>query len=221
MSRSKRIFDVVVSSILLLATAPVSLAAAAAVKLSSPGPVIYRAPRAGLHGHLFEMFKFRTMRIGLDDPNRRVTEVGDPRITAVGQILRRSKVDEIPQLANVLLGQMSIVGPRPEDIDIVRNHYTDEQRRTLEVRPGIASLAELQWYPDMTYHDPPPEGVSTQQWYVERHMPVELEESLRYIENQSLWMDLGIVARLAFMTVWYTFAKPPLRPLDNTGEPVR
>lgn len=215
MGFSKRLFDIVVASALLLITAPISAVAALAVKLTSPGPVFYRAPRAGVNGEEFDMFKFRTMGVGLDSVDQRVTAANDVRITPVGKLLRRSKLDEIPQFINVIKGQMSVVGPRPEDIDIVRNHYTDRQRRTLDVRPGIASLAELRWYPDLTYHDPPPSDEQTQEWYIERHMPAELEESLHYVEQQSLWLDLTIVARLAWMTLRYTFSDPPRQPLET------
>lgn len=210
---AKRTFDLVVASVLLVLSAPISMLSAFLVKVTSPGPVIYRAPRAGRGGTEFAMFKFRTMRTGLDDADRRVTELNDSRITPVGSLLRKTKVDEIPQLVNVLRGEMSIVGPRPEDVGIVEEHYTERQRRTLDVRPGISSYAELRWYPDLTYHDPPPADVSIQEWYVARHLPAELEESLRYIEDQSIALDISVLLRTVWNVVRYSFIDPPKRSL--------
>lgn len=220
---TKRIFDVAVAALLLLVTAPVLLLSAIAIKLTSPGPIFYRAKRAGLHGELFHMLKLRTMRIGLDSVDKRVTEANDSRITPVGAILRKCKFDELPQFWNVLKGEMSVVGPRPEDWDIVQNHYTERQMRTLDVRPGIASYAEVRWYPDLTYHDPPPANVPMQLWYVERHMPVELEESLRYVEEQSLWLDMKIIFQIARNVLLYSVVQPEKQPVfdDATLEPIR
>lgn len=205
---TKRAFDVIVATILLILTAPLIGVSALAIKLTSQGPLFYRARRAGMHGTLFQMLKLRTMRTGLDSVDRRVTEENDNRITRVGAILRKCKLDELPQLWNVLLGDMSIVGPRPEDWEIVQNHYTERQRRTLSVRPGIASYAEVRWYPDLIYHDPPPPDVAMQTWYVERHMPAELEESLRYVEEQSLWLDIKIMFQIARNVLLYSVTQP-------------
>lgn len=205
---TKRIFDIVVASLLLVATAPLIAASAIAIKLTSPGPVFYRAKRAGLHGELFYMLKLRTMRIGLDSVDKRVTEANDSRITLVGAVLRKLKLDELPQFWNVLKGDMSIVGPRPEDWDIVQNHYTERQIQTLAVRPGIASYAEVRWYPDLIYHDPPPPHISMQEWYVERHMPVELEESLRYVDEQTLWLDIKIMVQIVRNILLYSVVQP-------------
>jgi lipopolysaccharide/colanic/teichoic acid biosynthesis glycosyltransferase len=216
---SKRVFDLFVASALLIATAPLAAVAAALVKATSRGPVLYRASRAGRDGQEFAMLKFRTMRTGLDAVDRRVTAPDDDRVTPVGALLRRTKLDELPQLINVLRGDMSVVGPRPEDIEIVRRHYTDRQRRTLEVRPGIASSAELRWYPDLTHHDPPPPGMPMQEWYISRHLPAELEESLTYLERRNLLLDLSIVARLAWNTVRYAFGEPPRQPFTPVAAP--
>ena len=214
----KRSFDMVISIIALLLTLPLLVICAVAVKLASPGPILYRAKRAGLDGKLFYMVKFRTMRVGEDRVDRRVTAENDDRITPVGAILRKCKLDELPQFWNVLHGEMSIVGPRPEDWDIVQNHYTLEQRRTLEVRPGIASYAEVIWYPDLTYHDPPPDGVPIQAWYIERHMPAQLNESLRYVEEQNLWLDLKIITQTALNILIRSWLPPKRRPLEPGSE---
>ena len=211
----KRIFDVVFALCALLVTWPLILTGALAVKLTSPGPAFYRAKRAGLGGKPFDMFKLRTMYVGTDTPNRRMTAVGDERITPVGPFLRKLKIDELPQFWNVVCGEMSIVGPRPEDWGIVEGYYTSEQRRILEVRPGIAALADVLWYPDLTYHDPPPEGVPIQEWYLKRHIPVQVAEGLRYVEQQNLLFDLKILAQMIFCVLVYSWQPPQKRPLSG------
>ena len=210
----KRLFDVVFAVCALLATWPLILIGALAVKLTSPGPAFYRAKRAGLAGKPFEMLKLRTMRVGLDTADRRVTAENDERITPVGALLRKFKIDELPQFWNVLRGDMSIVGPRPEDWDIVERYFTPEQRRTLEVRPGIASPVDVRWYPDMTYHDPPPAGVPIQEYYLRRHMPVQLAEALRYVEQQSLLLDLKVIGQTIFCVVVRSWLPPKKQPLS-------
>jgi lipopolysaccharide/colanic/teichoic acid biosynthesis glycosyltransferase len=209
----KRLFDVVFSVCALLVSWPLILMGAVAVKMTSPGPAFYRARRAGLGGRPFDMFKLRTMRVGTDTPDRRVTAERDDRITPVGRLLRKSKIDELPQFWNVLRGDMSIVGPRPEDWDIVEQYYTTEQRRTLEVRPGVVSPADVRWYPDLTYHDPPPAGVSIQEWYLMRHMPAQLAEALGYVEQQNMLIDLRVIVRTIFCVLVHSWLPPRKRPL--------
>ena len=116
-----------------------------ASRLDSPGPVFYKATRVGKDGRLFGMYKFRTMR---NDDGPRVTARDDPRITRIGRILRETKLNELPQLFNVLKGEMGLVGPRPEDPEFVA-HYSPEERRVLSVRPGITSLATIAYFDDM------------------------------------------------------------------------
>ena len=210
----KRLFDIFCASFALLVSGPLILVGALAVKLTSPGPAFYRAKRAGLRCRPFDMLKLRTMYVGTGTPDRRVTAEGDDRITPVGAFLRKLKIDELPQFWNVLLGEMSIVGPRPEDWDIVDRYYTPEQRRMLEVRPGIAALADVRWYPDLTYHDPPPADVPVQEWYLRRHMPAQVAEGLRYIEHQSLLFDLKILAQTVFCVLVYSWHPPKKQPLS-------
>jgi len=220
----KRAFDVVAAGGVLLLASPFLLLAAALVKLSSPGPVFYRAPRAGRHGVRFHMLKFRTMRVGGDAIDRRVTEAVDPRITRVGAWLRKSKLDELPQLWNVLRGEMSIVGPRPEDWDIVQNHFTAAHHRMLETRPGIACSAETRWYPDLTWHDPPPPGVPIQQHYVARHMPAQVAEGIRYADRQSFALDVQILLQTAYCVLvrsWWPQRPCPLTAADMQIDPPR
>jgi lipopolysaccharide/colanic/teichoic acid biosynthesis glycosyltransferase len=211
----KRPFDMVVAACVLIVTSPLILLGAIAVKLGSPGPVFYRAQRAGKGGRPFEMLKLRTMRVGLDASDRRVTEVNDARVTPVGQLLRKTKIDELPQLWNVLRGDMSIVGPRPEDWEIVQRYFTPEQRRVLEVRPGIASPVDVEWYPDLTYHDPLPPDVPMQEHYVRRHMPLQVDSALRYISKPSLLLDLKVIGQLIYCVVVYSWRSPRKRPLPR------
>jgi lipopolysaccharide/colanic/teichoic acid biosynthesis glycosyltransferase/glycosyltransferase involved in cell wall biosynthesis len=210
----KRIFDVLFSVGVLLVTWPAILIGILTVALTSPGPAFYRAKRAGLGGRPFTMFKLRTMRIGPDAPDRRITEGKDDRITPVGRVLRKFQIDELPQFWNVLRGEMSVVGPRAEDWDIVRQHYTSEQRRTLDVRPGIVSPADITWYPNLTYHDPPPPGISAQEYYLQRHMPLQLAECLRYVEHQSLLLDLKVIGQTAFCVLVQTWLPPRRKPVS-------
>lgn len=144
--------------------------------------------------------------------HRRITEPHDERITPAGAIIRKTKVDEFPNFWNVLRGDMSIVGPRPEDYDIVQNHYSPEQRRVLNVQPGICSPEIVEWYPEIIYHDPAPDGVSAQEWYVERHVPVLVAAGLRYGQELSFRRDLKVIAQTFACIVRYSFFSPKRRP---------
>lgn len=209
----KRLFDILVASVALVLTFPLILIGGIAVKLTSPGTIFYAASRAGQDGRRFTMFKLRTMRSGTDSPHSRVTAQHDERVTPVGSILRKFKIDELPQFWNVLRGELSIVGPRPEDWEIVQRHFTERQRKIFQVRPGITSLATVRWYPDLTYHDPPPTDVAIQDWYVERHLPVHVSEEIRYIEQQSFWLDFKILAETAFCVLLRSWIPPRQKPL--------
>lgn len=213
----KRIFDIVFAAFVLLVTSPVIVLCLIAVKLTSQGPVFYRAKRAGLGGRSFYMLKIRTMHAGADTPNRRITEIQDDRITVVGSLLRRFKIDEIPQLWNVLRGDMSIIGPRPEDYDIVIRHFTAQQKRMLTVRPGVASPVDVRWYPDLTYHDPPRDGVAIQEWYLERHLPVQLAEGLHYVDRQCLLLDLKVLVQTVFCVLVHSWLPPKQRNLSQAA----
>jgi lipopolysaccharide/colanic/teichoic acid biosynthesis glycosyltransferase len=217
----KRLLDVIIAVGALVVTGPLILVGALAVKLSSRGPAFYGAKRAGLAGQSFIMFKLRTMRVGTDSPDRKVTEAQDDRLTGVGQWLRKFKIDELPQLWNVLRGDMAIVGPRPEDWEIAQQYYTAEQRRVLDVRPGIASLADVRWYPDLTYHDPAPPGVPIQEHYLKRHLPVQVAEALRYVERQSLLLDVQVILRLIFCVLIRSWLPPARQPIPAELWPAR
>src|SRR5437870_10188405 len=140
---AKRLFDIVFSLLGLGILWPVLLISAAGMGLTSRGPILYRARRVGRNGEEFTMHKFRTMHHGDGGRSRAVTAARDPRVFAFGSVLRRLKLDELPQLFDVLRGKMSFVGPRPEDPRIVREHYTTWHLETLRVRPGLASPGSI------------------------------------------------------------------------------
>jgi len=174
----KRLFDVLVSGFLLLLAAPFMMLIALAIKLDSPGSVIYKQERAGRFGELFKMYKFRSMVSGADKIGEYFTMPGDARVTKVGAFLRKSSLDELPQLVNVLTGDMSLVGPRP-DVAAQRDYYTDEEwtlRHTL--RPGITGLAQATVRSDTT---------------IEERKALDLE----YVKKSSLFYDLIIIMKTA------------------------
>jgi len=187
---AKRTFDVAASAVALLILAPVILAVAVVIPLVSPGPALYRARRVGRNGELFTMFKFRTMHEGSGGSS--VTTEDDPRVFPLGRWLRRLKIDELPQLLNVLKGDMSVVGPRPEDPEVVARHYTPAQRETLSVRPGLTSPGSIYYY--LSGEDTL-SGEEAERDYLERIMPKKLAFDLRYVEEASLANDLRVIWR--------------------------
>jgi len=188
---SKRLFDVLAAACGLLLLAPVLLAIALWIRLDSPGPALFRQQRVGRHGRLFNIYKFRTMADRPDD-GRQLTVGGDPRITRAGRFLRRTKLDELPQLLNVLEGTMSLVGPRPEVPRYVDRYPPAVRQTVLSVAPGITDLAAILFKDenDILGHAPDPERA-----YVETILPVKLEYYQRYVHERSFWLDLSILFR--------------------------
>ena len=144
---AKRAFDVVLSLVGLVLLSPLLAALGVGIKLNSPGPVFYRGLRAGRHGTPFRIFKFRSMVVNAEKIGGPSSSADDPRITRVGDLLRRYKLDELPQLLNVVKGEMSLVGPRPEVVQEVLL-YTDEEKRLLDVRPGMTDWG---WNPSIPH----------------------------------------------------------------------
>ncbi|MGC8838816.1 MAG: sugar transferase [Anaerolineae bacterium] len=190
----KRVFDVVVSALVVIIALPLWAAVAVAIKLDSSGPVFHRARRIGKDGRPFTLYKFRTMVEGADAQGPRITRRDDPRITRVGRFLRRMKIDEMPQLLNVLKGEMSIVGPRPEDPRYVA-HYTPEQRRVFAVRPGMASPAFIKYRHEEELLAAL--GGDLEEAYLQHILPDKLQMDLDYIARQSFGYDLAILAQAA------------------------
>jgi len=202
----KRAFDVMVSALVILIALPLWAAVAVAIKLDSPGPVFYRAQRIGRNGRPFTLYKFRTMITDADTRGPGITRCDDPRITRVGRFLRRMKIDEMPQLLNVLKGEMSIIGPRPEDPRYVA-HYTPEQRRVLSVRPGMASPAFIKYRHEEEILAAA--GDHLEQIYLTEILPDKLRMDLEYIEQQSLLFDLIVLARAALSLFTSTKTQRP------------
>ena len=187
----KRTFDVFCAGAALLVFAPALVALAFTIKVTSSGPVFYRGLRVGRGGVPFRIFKFRSMVVNAETIGGSSTADDDPRITGVGRFLRKTKLDELPQLLNVLIGDMSVVGPRPE----VRHYvdmYTEEEKAILTVRPGITDWASL-WNPDegavLAGSDDPERD------YLEKIRPQKLKWQLEYVRRRSLWIDLRIIAQ--------------------------
>jgi lipopolysaccharide/colanic/teichoic acid biosynthesis glycosyltransferase len=196
---AKRLFDIIFASLGLLLSAPLFGVIAAAIKLSSKGPLFYVAPRAGRYGVPFGQLKFRTMRIGADRAGA-FTAKNDSRIFPAGRILRLFKLDELPQLWNVLRGDMSFVGPRPEEINIVSTCYTPDQRRVLDVPPGLTGLPQVRFFPELSIIAT--DGMDPQEHYREVILPMRLDMDLEYVSRQSFWFDLYLIAWTAWLILF-------------------
>ncbi len=181
-SRRKRALDVLVAALALALSAPAIALAIAAIRLGSRGHPIYRQRRVGRDGHPFEVYKLRTMVSGAEHIGLGMAvDEGDERITRVGALLRRTSIDELPNLVNVIRGEMSLVGPRPT-LQVQVDRYTDRQRRRLDARPGITGWAQVN-------------GRATLPW------PERIELDLWYLEHASLGLDLRILLLSARMAV--------------------
>jgi lipopolysaccharide/colanic/teichoic acid biosynthesis glycosyltransferase len=188
----KRAFDLLVSFLALVILSPVLLGIGLLVRLTSPGPALHRAVRIGRNGVPFTLYKFRSMVSGAEKQGPGITGANDARITPVGRALRRTKLDELPQLYNVLRGDMSLVGPRPEDPHYVA-FYTPEQRQVLSVRPGITSQASV----DFRHEESLLTGADQEKQYIEVFMPAKLALDLDYVRHVSVWRDLAIIFHTA------------------------
>jgi lipopolysaccharide/colanic/teichoic acid biosynthesis glycosyltransferase len=188
---AKRCFDFLVAVILLLVLLPLLLLIALAVAVGSGPPVIYRAQRVGRGGKQFAMFKFRTMVAGSAGPA--ITRESDPRITRVGAVLRRTKLDELLQLVNVLRGEMSLVGPRPEDPRFVAM-YTPEQREVLTIRPGITSPAAIRYRHEEALLTTGADE-NFEEVYATTLMPAKLALDLDYAHRRNFWLDIALLCQ--------------------------
>lgn len=188
-----RVVDLALASMGLVASAPLLAGLALAIKLDSPGPVLFRQTRVGRNRRPFSLLKLRTMRVEQPRDAPQVTAAGDPRITRVGALLRRSKLDELPQLWNVLRGEMSFVGPRPEVPRYVER-YRPEWRPLLEVRPGLTDEASLRFRDEERLLEL---AQDRDRAYVEVVMPIKLELALAGVSAASTLHDLGVLARTA------------------------
>jgi lipopolysaccharide/colanic/teichoic acid biosynthesis glycosyltransferase len=183
----KRLLDLTISAILLIALSPFLLLIGIAIKIDSKGPIFYRQERIGRGFRPFRIYKLRTMVVGADRNGPLITTSGDSRLTRIGQLLRKRKLDEVPQLLNVLLGQMSLVGPRPEVRPYVERFRRDYET-ILSVRPGITDLASLKYINE--------ESVLAANWeeeYLTHILPDKILLAKRYSQQSSMMLDLGIL----------------------------
>lgn len=206
-----RLRDVVASGLGLVLLSPLLLAVAIAILLDSPGPVFFRQTRVGLHGRHFRIHKFRTMRVDAAGPA--VSATGDSRVTRVGRLLRRSKVDELPQLIDVLRGEMSLVGPRPEVPEYVSLWPDDLRPVILSVRPGITDPAtvHLRAEADILAQTTDPERV-----YKEELLPLKTREYARYVRTRSFVGDLKTIAATLAAILLPGLAPRPSESLKET-----
>jgi len=190
---SKRLFDILLSGIAIILSAPLWLIAAIGIASSSPGPIFYYATRIGRGGAPFRMAKFRTMTVGTASQSE-ITAPRDIRVFPFGRVIRLLKIDELPQLINIVRGEMSIVGPRPESDIIVSKHYTDWMRQTLRVAPGLTSVGALFGY---SYGNELIDPARPEESYVERMLPAKLALERAYLDRATLSADIAYIIRTA------------------------
>ena len=185
----KRLFDLLLSSVGLVLLSPVILVLAFLIKLHDRGPVFYRGERVGRGGTIFRIYKFRSMVVNAEKTGVSSTTKEDPRVTPIGRFLRKTKLDELPQLLNVFSGQMSIVGPRPE-VKKFTDLYDDKEKVLLELRPGITDYASL-W--DINEAEVLAGSSDPDKDYMEKIRPEKIRLQLKYERERSLWTDIKIV----------------------------
>ena len=190
----KRAFDIIASGLGLIVLSPLFLALAIWIKLDSKGPVFYRQVRVGYKNKDFRIFKFRSMRVGADKGSLVTIGGHDPRVTRSGYFIRKFKFDELPQLINVFLGDMSLVGPRPEVRHYV-DYWTPEQMHVLDVRPGITDPASIKFRNENELME---QAEDPEKYYIEVIMQEKIKLYLEYVEKHSFLYDIGLI----FKTFW-------------------
>ena len=207
----KRIFDFVLSFIGLLVLSPMIIIVGVLVKMTSRSGVLYVQTRTGKNRKPFKLVKFRTMTTAADKKGPLITAGGDSRITGIGRILRKTKLDELPELWNVLKDDMSLVGPRPEIPKYVEFHR-DKWEKVLSVRPGITDFATLQFRDEESVLK---EAIDVERAYIEVVLPIKLSLALQYVEHHSLGLDLKILVQ----TVWgITLGRYVAKPSDSLAK---
>ena len=191
----KRGFDIIFSLLGLIVLLPAFLVIATAIKLDSNGPVFFRQVRVGKNGKEFKILKFRTMVVDAEKKGLQITVDKDSRITKVGRFLRKYKLDEFPQLINVLVGDMSFVGPRPEVPKYVAL-YNDEQKIVLKVKPGITDIASIEYKDENTLLN---QNDNPEKTYIEEIMPAKLKLNIDYIKSISIIYDIKLILKTMFV----------------------
>lgn len=194
----KRSFDLMVSSSTLIIMLPLMMLISILVKLDSKGPILYKGVRVGRYGKFFKMLKFRTMIVNAEKLGGPSSADDDPRITKVGHLIRKYKVDELPQLINILKGEMSFVGPRPE-VPVEVETYTEEEKRILLVKPGITDWASLKYHNEGEILKGSPDPHKT---YREKIKPGKMRLALKYVDEKSFLTDIKIL-----FTTFFTLIK--------------
>ena len=190
----KRAFDIIASGLGLIVLSPLFIVLAIWIKLDSKGPVFYRQVRVGYKNKDFRIFKFRSMRVGADKGSLVTIGGHDPRVTRSGYFIRKFKFDELPQLINVFLGDMSLVGPRPEVRHYV-DYWTTEQMHVLDVRPGITDPASIKFRNENELME---QAEDPEKYYIEVIMQEKIKLYLEYVEKHSFLYDIGLI----FKTFW-------------------
>lgn len=193
----KRIFDIFCSGLGLIVLSPFLLFVAMKIKNESDGPVFFKQIRVGENGKEFEILKFRTMVVDAEKLGRQITVGNDSRITKIGAFLRKYKIDELPQLINVFKGDMSLVGPRPEVPRYV-NMYNEEQRKVLEVKPGITDLASIRYRDENELLG---QAENPDEFYINTIMPDKLALNLEYIRKSNIFLDIYIIFSTIFKCI--------------------
>lgn len=188
----KRVFDLVFVIIGILVLAPVFLLIILLIKRDRDGAVLFKQERVGLHGKLFKVLKFRTMVVNAEKQGAKVTTGGDPRITRTGQWLRKYKLDELPQLINVIKGEMSLVGPRPEVPEYVAFYSEQQKRNILSIPPGITDLASIEFRNENEILAGSNDPVRD---YREKVLPIKLKFYEQYVKERTLWLDFKIIIK--------------------------
>lgn len=195
----KRCFDLLFAVLFLIVLSPIYLLTIIIIKIVSPGPAIYKAARVGKDGRLFTCYKFRSMRV--DSGKVRLTTLeNDDRIFPFGKFIRKTKIDEMPQVVNILKGEMSVVGPRPEDQENAEKVYVGEFKHILDVKPGLTSTASLY---DYTHG----ELFEDEEQYEKVFMPKKLQLELYYVNHKSIWYDLWLILKTAWLIILKTCGK--------------
>ena len=191
----KRLFDIIASACGLIVLSPLFFIVAVWIKLDSAGPVFYRQVRVGRYNKDFKIFKFRSMRVGADKGSLVTIGGRDPRVTCIGYYLRKFKIDELPQLINVFLGDMSLVGPRPEVRHYV-DYWTPEQLHVLDVRPGITDPASIKFRNENELME---SAEDPESFYINVIMQEKLKLYLEYVQNASFWYDVKLIFKTFYV----------------------
>lgn len=186
----KRMFDIFFSSIGLILTLPILLVIGVLIKIESSGPVFFRQERVGRYGKVFRIHKFRTMVVNAEGIGKQITIGDDPRITKLGRFLRRTKLDELPQLLDVIIGNMSIVGPRPEVPRYIAYYPSEVRDAVLSVRPGITDRASIEFKDENLLLGKSDNPETT---YIEEILPIKQKYYMDYVSNNNLYLDLKII----------------------------